>query len=249
MSVCDMRVSIRELVTASVKRFRSFRRTKVYDLLAASPLIVWFAFCCAQILPMLGQEIALAKLFIQTDPSVLPATLVLRVVSKVAILIFFALLVALFTLRCVPRGGAPGLYPRFIAIAGTFLSVGISVLPPREISMTLYVTSLLLMIGGFAFAIWAVLCLGRSISILPEARQLVTQGPYSFIRHPLYLGEMVGTAGIALQFSAPWAFLLVGLQYIFQILRMINEERVLLELFPQYKIYKAQTARLVPGVY
>lgn len=238
-----------EWTTASAKRFKSLRRTKLYDLLVASPLIVWFVFCGAQILPTLSEEIALAKLLVQTDPSVLPATLVLRVVSKIAILIFFSLLVVLFTIRYVPQAGALGLYPRLIAVAGTFLSAGIALLPPREISSTVYIASLLLVIGGFTFAIWGLLSLGRSISILPEARQLVTRGPYSFVRHPLYLGEMAGTTGIALQFSAPWALLLLGLQCIFQILRMINEERLLLEVFPQYKAYVARTACLIPGVY
>jgi protein-S-isoprenylcysteine O-methyltransferase Ste14 len=237
------------LAAAGAKRIKSFRRTKLYDLLAASPLIVWFAFWGVQMLPTLGNEIALAKVFVQTDPSVLPATLALRIVSKIVILVFFSLLIVLFTIRYIPTAGASGFYPRLTAVAGTFISVGIAQLAPREISIALYVASLLLMIGGFAFAVWAVLCLGRSISILPEARQLVTHGPYAFVRHPLYLGEMVGTAGIALQFSAPWALILLGLQYIFQILRMINEERLLLQIFPQYKAYLARTARLVPGVY
>jgi protein-S-isoprenylcysteine O-methyltransferase Ste14 len=44
-----------------------------------------------------------------------------------------------------------------------------------------------------------VLSLGRSISILPQARQLVTSGPYAFVRHPLYLGEMTAMLGIAMQ--------------------------------------------------
>jgi protein-S-isoprenylcysteine O-methyltransferase Ste14 len=107
----------------------------------------------------------------------------------------------------------------------------------------------LLMVGGTAFAIWAALGLGRSISILPQARQLVTQGPYSIIRHPLYLGEMVATTGIALQYMAPWALLLLGLECMFQLLRIKNAERAMLEAFPEYAHHTARTARLVPGVY
>jgi protein-S-isoprenylcysteine O-methyltransferase Ste14 len=239
-----------DIAAKDAGRFASLRRTKLYDLLAALPLIAWFAFCAARMLPMLVQEIALAKLFIQTDPSVLPVTFVLHLLSNVTILLFFTVMVVLFVIRYVPQASARGLYPRFAALAGTFLSVSIVLLPPREeVSTALYLTSLLLMIGGFAFAIWSALSLGRSISILPEARQLIIRGPYSFMRHPIYLGEMVGVAGVALLYSTPWALLIFVLQCVFQFLRMTNEERILLRVFPEYAAYKERTARLVPGVY
>jgi protein-S-isoprenylcysteine O-methyltransferase Ste14 len=233
----------------AAQRFRSLRRTKLYDLLAALPLIAWFAFCVWQMLPALVAQIALARLFIRTDPSTIPTAFVLSLAAKLLVLAFLALLGLLFAIRYVPHAGASGLYPRVTAIAGTFLGVSIVALPPQELSTALYVGALVLMIWGFAFALWGVFCLGRSISILPEARRLVTRGPYAFIRHPIYLGEMVATAGLALQFRAPWAELLLLLLFIFQFLRMQNEERLLLGVFPDYAAYMARTARLLPGVY
>ena len=228
---------------------KSLRRTKLYDLLAALPLIAWFAFCGARILPTLVQQILLAKLFIQTDPTVLPISLVLSLVSKLTYLAFVAMLILFFAIRYVAQARASGLHPRFAALVGTFLGVGIVLLPPQELSTALYIISLLLMIVGFVLATWATLSLGRSISIVPEARQLVTSGAYSFVRHPLYLGEMAATAGIALQYSAPWALLLFALQCAFQFWRMKNEERLLVGVFPRYAIYAKRTPRLVPGVY
>ena len=47
----------------------------------------------------------------------------------------------------------------------------------------------------------------------------------------------------------PRALLLLGLHCIFQFERMRNEERILLQAFPHYRDYMADTARLVPGVY
>jgi protein-S-isoprenylcysteine O-methyltransferase Ste14 len=134
-------------------------------------------------------------------------------------------------------------------VAGTFLSVGIVLLPLQELSSALYLASLFLIISGTVFAICAGLVLGRSISILPQARRLVTWGPYALVRHPLYLGEIVATVGVALQYLSAWALLLLGLQCVFQLQRMKNEERVLFQVFPEYGDYMTRTARLVPGVY
>ncbi len=230
-------------------RLKAIRRTKLYDLFAAAPLIAWYVFCAAQTLPLVVQKIALAKLIIQTDASVLPASLVLSTVSRIATLVFFAVLVVMFAVRRVPQRTAPGLYPRCAAVAGTFLAVGFVLLPPQELSSALYLTSLLLIISGTGFAICALLALGRSISILPEARRLVTWGPYTLVRHPLYVGEIVAMAGVALQYLSTWALLLLGLQCALQLQRMKYEERVLFQVFPEYGDYMAHTARLVPGVY
>lgn len=244
-----LRASTLDSAPAVRERLAAFRRTKLYDLFAAAPLIAWFVFCAAQTLPSLVQQIALVKLVIQTDPSVLPASLVLSSVSRVFTLVFFAVMVVMFTVRQVPQRTALGFYPRCAAVAGTFLGVGIVLLPPQELSSAVYLVSLLLIISGTAFAISAGIVLGRSISILPEARRLVTWGPYALVRHPLYLGEIVAMVGVALQYLSASALLLLGLLCVFQLLRMKNEERVLSQVFPEYGNYVARTARLVPGVY
>jgi protein-S-isoprenylcysteine O-methyltransferase Ste14 len=230
-------------------RLEALRRTKLYDLIVAAPLITWYLFCAAQMVPSLAQQVVLVTLFVRTDPSVLPATLLFSTVSQVSTLVFLVVLVVMFTVRHIPRRAAPGFYPRFAAVAGTFLSVGFVLLPPRELSSALHLASLLLVIAGTGFAICAVLVLGRSISILPEARRLVTRGPYALVRHPLYLGEIVALAGVALQYLSAWALLLLGLVSAFQLQRMKYEERVLFQIFPEYGDYMARTARLVPGVY
>lgn len=231
------------------ERLKAFRKTKLYDLLAAVPLIVWYAFCAERLLPTLTAEFSLVRLFILTDISVLPVSLALGTVSHATTLVFFAVLVVLFIVRQVPQRKAPGFNPRFVAVAGTFLGVGLLLLPPQELSVPLYLISLVLIVGGTSFSIYAALVLGRSISIVPEARRLVTSGPYARIRHPLYLAEFFALLGVAIQYLLPWALLLLALQCAFQLLRMNNEEQVLVEAFPEYKDYMRRTARLVPGLY
>jgi protein-S-isoprenylcysteine O-methyltransferase Ste14 len=45
------------------------------------------------------------------------------------------------------------------------------------------------------------------------------------------------------------AVLVLLVHFIFQIRRMLNEERVLSETFTEYRDYAARTARLIPGVW
>ena len=155
----------------------------------------------------------------------------------------------MFAARRPPKRHAQGLYPRFVAVAGTWVSVGIVPLPPQQISPLFYVVSLFLLTVGTASAICSVIALARSISIMPEARHLVMWGPFSLVRHPLYLAEMTATAGLAMQYLMPWALVLLGLLCFFTFERMKNEERVLIEAFQNYRDYMARTARLLPGFY
>jgi hypothetical protein len=150
---------------------------KLYDLFAAAPLIAWYFFSLIQMLPPMAQQISLIKLFIRTDPSLLPPFLVLGIVSKMCTAVFFAVLVVMFVVRRTPLHYPIAFYPRLVAGAGTFLGIGIVMLEPEELSPRLYLISLLSIIGGTVFAIWTTLTLARLISIMPEARRLVTSGP------------------------------------------------------------------------
>jgi protein-S-isoprenylcysteine O-methyltransferase Ste14 len=84
---------------------------------------------------------------------------------------------------------------------------------------------------------------------MAEGRQLITNGPYARIRHPLYLGEALSFLGLTLQYLSPLAVSIFVVQIGFQLVRMRNEEAVLASLFPEYESYKRRTARLVPGLY
>jgi protein-S-isoprenylcysteine O-methyltransferase Ste14 len=103
-------------------------------------------------------------------------------------------------------------------------------------------------LAGTTLAFWSAWYLGRSFSLLPQARTLVTSGPYRFVRHPIYLGGLLITiAETWLRFSA----LTIGLNLVFvvaQIIRLRYEERILEQTFPDYAGYRAQTSALIPGI-
>jgi protein-S-isoprenylcysteine O-methyltransferase Ste14 len=231
------------LSDGAVARFRAFRSTKLYDLLAATPLIAWNAFCLGHQLPALVDEIA------QTDVSTTDIGLLAGLASKIATRVFFAVLVVLLVLRDKPRVRTAGLYPRLAAFAGTYLGVAMILLPSRELPAAWAMASTLVVLCGTALAISAALSLGRSLSMLPEARRLVTAGPYGLVRHPLYLSEAVALLGVTMQYLSPLALVLFAIQCAFQFERMKNEERVLASTFPEYRAYIEKTARLVPGLY
>ncbi len=226
-----------------IARLKALEHTKVYDLLAALPLIVWYGLCKSARIPALMDEIS------ATNFGAIDLRAIVGIISQLTTLVFFSTLIALLIFRDKPRSKSEGLIPRAAAIAGTYLSVAIVQLPPIEISNQLYYLSTLLAVVGTIFALYSALNLGRSISMMPEARQMVVRGPYAVVRHPLYLGEGIVLVGLTLQFFSLSAVLILMLQYACQVIRMNYEEQVLLRTFPQYRNYMAQTARLIPHLY
>jgi protein-S-isoprenylcysteine O-methyltransferase Ste14 len=102
---------------------------------------------------------------------------------------------------------------------------------------------------AFLACIWllaSVISLGRCFGVLPEARGLVTRGPYRFVRHPVYLGELVACAGLVLAAPTTWNFSVAAVFAGAQAVRMRLEEKELGEQFPEYGLYAAETPRLVP---
>jgi len=122
-------------------------------------------------------------------------------------------------------------------------------LPRIDLPPELGALSTGLILCGNAFAIAVLFRLGRSFSVMAEARGLVTGGIYRHIRHPLYLAEEIAAVGCAIQFFSLWALLLLCVQLGFQLRRMTNEERVLEHRFPEYARYRQTTARLIPRIY
>jgi protein-S-isoprenylcysteine O-methyltransferase Ste14 len=97
-----------------------------------------------------------------------------------------------------------------------------------------------------AYSIWALVYLRRSFSILPEARRLVTRGPYGLSRHPLYLGESVAALGLLVTSAGPTAIALALAALGVQLFRMRWEESVLTREFPEYGAYARRVPRYLP---
>jgi len=92
----------------------------------------------------------------------------------------------------------------------------------------------------------SVLALGRCFGVLPEARGLVTRGPYRLVRHPVYLGELGACCGLAVTSPTVMNGALLAVLAAAQVVRMGLEERALTRAFPDYASYAARTPRLLP---
>ena len=223
--------------------FAKLQQSRAYDLLMRLPLMGWSMFCATL------QMASLARYVREADVALSFAAYAVTLAMRLSTIAFLLLLAASVVLRARPTGKARGLEPRISAFIGAFLVYAIPFFPRRELSLTAEMVSTLLILFGSAAAVYALMRLGRSFSMMAEARRLVTSGPYRFVRHPLYLAEQLAIIGISMQFfSLSTAFVLV-VQIAFQLRRMYNEEAVLAESFPEYAAYQQRTARLQPGIY
>ncbi len=114
---------------------------------------------------------------------------------------------------------------------------------PVEMSLSLTVVGML----GYALIFWSLLTLRNHFGIAPADRGLVISGPYRFVRHPMYLGELalrvalVGTSSHVL-ISFVLLFALVEVQ----VVRALREEYII----SGYVAYASQVHyRLLPGVW
>jgi len=220
----------------------NFQRTKLYDLLAASPLIVWYGLAVAGLVPQIADTW-------RTYGSSHDTVAGLSALSLVASLVFLALQIVLFLVRRPPERFSESVWSRIVALLGANAALAFLALGRVTMSATLASISAVLVILGSLLSIYVALWLGRSFSILPQARKLVTSGPYKFVRHPLYLVEWIANLGIMLEFREPWALLIMCGVIAMQFPRMYFEEKILSETYPTYREYQARTVRLIPGIY
>jgi protein-S-isoprenylcysteine O-methyltransferase Ste14 len=222
--------------------FQEFSRTRIFDLIMALPLILWFGYSAAKVRPFLAYDARR----LMADPTDLYTNV--HFYSLLASVAFNLLLIWMLLVRTRPVRKSQGLVPRLCAVAGTFLGVGILQLPFGHLPLLWLTVSCVFTLAGGLGSVIVLVKLGKAFAIMPEARRLVTTGPYAHARHPLYAMEFLTVIGIAMQFQQPWAGVLGAAVIALQVIRSVFEERVLTEAYPQYEAYRAKTARFIPGV-
>ena len=126
------------------------------------------------------------------------------------------------------------------ALGKRFLSVGTSP----------FWLGAVLTLSGLLFTVWARVHLGTNWSGTVQVKQdheLVTSGPYRFVRHPIYSGLLVAFIGSGLA-RAEWRGVLAAVLVFWALWRKlrVEEQRMRAQFGTAYEKYAARTAALIP---
>ena len=123
-----------------------------------------------------------------------------------------------------------------------------------EFPLWLSVTGFILIAFGYTFAAWAVVenrFFSSVVRIQTERGHVVCDsGPYRFVRHPGYAGNILPLFGIVLALGSVWTLIPAAVATIISVIRTVLEDQTLQEELPGYQDYVRRVRyRLIPGVY
>lgn len=105
--------------------------------------------------------------------------------------------------------------------------------------------------SGIALAIWARLHLGRNWGMPMSQKaepELVTSGPYRFVRHPIYTGLLAALLGTALANNLIGLIIVVILGAYFYYAASVEEKNLTATFPTEYPAYRTNTKMLIPFV-
>jgi protein-S-isoprenylcysteine O-methyltransferase Ste14 len=195
---------------------------------------------------------------------VVPAAAIMLMIAMIAIIrrggpmrvppaalscVFYLLLIRCYLCRS-PAVATSGLVTAHLAaVAGTLMPFTIPMVRGPAPGAGRDYAATVLILAGTVWELWALRSLGRSMSIIAQARAVVDRGPYRWVRHPLYAGETVSALGLAITTGSAGAFAIWLAFCGLQAYRAAREEEVLLRALPDYRRYRARTAALLPGIF
>ena len=141
-----------------------------------------------------------------------------------------------------------------LAFGAMYLGMGTAVLPNRVpilFAGQRVVATLIIAFGAWLIC-WALLYFRswRLRAKLDEGHQLATGGPFSLLRHPIYMGLNLLALGTAVWIPTPILWVSLLLMIVGSDLRARAEENLLARVFGDaYRDYREHTSRFVPGVY
>jgi len=107
---------------------------------------------------------------------------------------------------------------------------------------------------GYSFAVWALAENRFFYSVVliktDQGHVVCDSGPYRFVRHPGYAGNIPPLFGIAFALGSVWTLIPAVVALIITIIRTVLEDRALQEELPGYRDYSQRVPyRLIPGIY
>ena len=214
---------------------RRLDQSVVYDWAMRFPIMIYCSFLLGRDVFQFCQQVAHDPVaFQQFDAGTYVAML-----ARISQWMFVILLSIQPLFRLRPIAKSEEILPRVAALIAVTLPLMYMLLDRAPPNLTFNLIAVVLSVLANVMALVTVSFLGRSLSVMPEARRLVQRGPYGQVRHPLYLFEMLATAAVALQYRSLLAVVL-------QVARARWEEDVLARVLPDFAAYRAQTPFLIP---
>lgn len=217
-------------------------RQFVTNAIAAAPLTLWYGWPLVRGFPAISESFVYAVKHLDA----LYLTRIWAYASSTCFLLLFSIFMLV---RSRPQKKSEGVLGRGAALLGAFGSSGFLLLPVSDQPIWFAVLSACLVSLGTTFTVYSLSYLGRSISLFPEVRSLVMNGPYRFIRHPVYLGEAVALVGTMLLYKQPWSVLLLSLIVTAQWVRILREEVLFDRTLPAFAKYRCSSYCLLPWIY
>ena len=84
---------------------------------------------------------------------------------------------------------------------------------------------------------------------IKDNHELIEKGPYKFIRHPAYAGNIIQAVGIPLILNAYYSLGISAVLIFLFLYRLKLEEEVLIRTVKGYRDYVKRTDRLIPKVW
>lgn len=119
---------------------------------------------------------------------------------------------------------------------------------PQSVPVSLF--GFILTALGLGLAVWARFFLGSNWSANPTVKMdhnLIIEGPYRFVRHPIYAGFLLAILGTAFEQTQTRSLLLFIFLFISFVVKARIEEKLMIETFgSQYKEYMRNVKGIVP---
>lgn len=160
----------------------------------------------------------------------------------------FFVLVFTMVVRRPPKRVTPNPWFWLLAFVATYGALAIAAFGPPGRALAPWWVSNTLAVLSVTISIWARANLGRNIGFVPAQRQIVSNGVYALVRHPIYTGLFLALIGFVLRAYSLSNLLAAAVVIALFVIKSIVEERFLAQ-DPEYADYLQRVRwRWIPGV-
>jgi protein-S-isoprenylcysteine O-methyltransferase Ste14 len=119
-------------------------------------------------------------------------------------------------------------------------------------SFAITAAAAVLTVFGTVLRAWGIWTLGKYFSVhieIKDNHELIENGPYRFIRHPAYAGNLLQAVGIPLILNAFYSLSISAVLVFLFLYRLKLEEETLIREVKGYRDYTKRTDRLIPKIW